>query len=86
MATFVVCTRCGKVQEIDAIDQLPESWKRTPDDLVCSNCCPEKAEVPFEDVLDEEVLYPPNSDRTIDETFDEDDTFCEVCTGPCQGH
>lgn len=77
MATFVVCTRCGKVQEITGIDQLPDNWLRVSDDLLCPRCAANG------DVLDEEVIYPPG-DRSIDDTFDE--AYCEVCEGPCQGH
>lgn len=79
MATFVVCTRCGKVQEITGIDQLPDSWLRSSDDLLCPSCTANG------EVLDEEVIYPPG-DRSIDDTFDEAEGYCEVCDGPCQGH
>ena len=77
MATFVVCTRCGKVQEIAGIDQLPDNWLRASDDLLCPRC------TAGGDVLDEEVIYPPG-DHSINDTFDEG--YCENCGGPCQGH
>lgn len=82
MATFVVCTRCGKVLEVDVADQLPEGWRRSLADLVCPHCSVTKDDV-FGDVLEEEVIYPPG-DRVIDDTFDEG--YCEICDGPCQGH
>lgn len=82
MATFVVCTRCGRVQEITGIDQLPDQWRRSPDDLLCPRCCSSKPDGTLEDVLEEEVIYP--SGRGPDDTLDE--AFCEVCAGPCQGH
>lgn len=77
MATFVVCTRCGRVQEIAGIDQLPNNWLRSSDDLLCPRC------TAGGDVLDEEVIYP-SGDLSIDDTFDEG--YCETCDGPCQGH
>lgn len=82
MATFVVCTRCGRVQEITGIDQLPDHWRRSPEDLLCPRCCSSKFDGVLRDVLEEEVIYP--SGRGVDATLDE--AFCEVCAGPCQGH
>ncbi len=84
MATFVVCSRCGDVQEIPGLDQLPEGWQRSHD-LLCPHCAIPR--VPdFDtggDVLDEEVIYPAEHDAP-DDTLDEG--FCEICHGPCQGH
>lgn len=80
MATFVVCSRCGNVQETAVLNQLPEGWQRSLVDLFCSHC----EGRPAGDVLDEEVIYPPRNNDTFDEDFTEG--FCEVCRGPCQGH
>lgn len=85
MATFVVCLRCGNVQETAVLDQLPEGWRRSIASLYCPHCAnTEEREAPIAgDVLEEEVIYPTggiSSDDTLDEGF------CEVCTGPCQGH
>jgi hypothetical protein len=80
MVTFVVCTRCGKVCETTAPDQIPKRWKTADKSLLCPSCAdPDEA---VGDILDEEVIYP--SSDTLDEAFDEG--FCEVCGGPCQGH
>lgn len=85
MATFVVCTRCGKTQEIAEFDQLPENWQRSHADLVCPHCTTTDVldGAATSDVLDEEVIYP-SSDTATEDTFDEG--YCEVCNGPCQGH
>jgi hypothetical protein len=80
MATFVVCTRCGRVQEVADLDQLPDQWSRSPDDLLCPLCGgSSKYEIALDDVIDEEVLYNATDDALVED-------FCEVCTGPCQGH
>ena len=81
MATFVVCTCCSKTLEIDAIDQFPETWRRTESTLLCPHCA--DADGALGDVLEEEVIYPHPGDDTFDEIFEE---ACEVCCGPCQGH
>jgi hypothetical protein len=84
MATFLVCSRCGAVQETAILDQIPEDWQRSIADLYCPHCT--RAEVTateeIDDVLEEEVLYPPGP--AVDDTFDEG--YCDVCRGPCQGH
>lgn len=79
MATFIVCTRCGKTLEISGIDQFPAAWGRSDTALLCPRCVDTGAE--DGDVLDEEVIYVDL--ETFDESFDED---CEVCRGPCRGH
>lgn len=81
MATFIVCTRCGKTQEVDTVDPLPRAWQQTPAGLLCPRCADADEDEAVGDVLDEEVIYP--SDGT-DDTLDEG--YCEVCDGPCQGH
>ena len=81
MATFVVCTQCGRVQETIGIDQLPDPWRQASDELLCPHCCSSK-DGALEDVLAEEVIYLAGS--VPDDTLDEG--FCEVCAGPCQGH
>jgi len=84
MATFVVCTQCGQIQEITGIDQIPHDWRGTSDDLRCARCFANK-HVSAEDVLDEEVIYPSGTKAdAVDDIFNEDS--CEVCSGPCQGH
>ena len=102
MATFVVCTRCGKTKEISVPDELPKGWQRTGGELRCTSCTDtavldpdgtndvldEEIDVLDEEiVLDEEVVYPVPSD-TLDESLDEnfDEGYCDVCRGPCQGH
>lgn len=85
MATFVVCTRCGRVQEIAGIDQLPDHWRRSPDELLCPRCCLGTPDGVMDEILEEEVIYPSHHNDTIDETFNEED-LCDVCRGPCQGH
>ena len=93
MATFVVCTRCGKTHEVSAIDELPTGWKRVKSELLCPHCCKDTGVLDVEsdsDVLDEEVIYPNPDRRVIDESFedtlDEGEGYCEICDGPCQGH
>ena len=84
MATFVVCLRCSKVQEIAVVDQLPKGWQRSHSDLCCS-CCADTNVIEGDaasDVIDEEVIYP--SAATSEDTFNEG--YCEDCRGPCQGH
>jgi hypothetical protein len=84
MATFVVCSRCGNVQETAVLDQLPEGWRRSLADLFCPHCGDtgvREADA-ASDVLEEEVVYPAGS--APEDTLDEG--FCEVCAGPCQGH
>jgi DNA-directed RNA polymerase subunit RPC12/RpoP len=80
MATFVVCSRCSKTLEIAGIDQLPEKWQRAGSALLCPRCASAGEVEEIGDVLDEEVIYPSAADDTLDEDF------CEICTGPCQGH
>lgn len=84
MATFVVCLQCGKVQEIDIVDQLPKGWRRSQADLFCSYCADTSVldGAAASDVLDEEVIYPPATSAA--DTLDEG--YCEICGGPCQGH
>lgn len=83
MATFVVCTRCGRVQETIGIDQLPDYWGRSDVDLLCPRCCSSASPSgDIDEVLEEEVIYPSHHSDTLDETFDD----CDVCRGPCQGH
>lgn len=82
MATFVLCTRCGKVQEIAAIDEFPEGWRRAKPSLLCPRCADTSEDEVIGDVLDEEVICP--QDDTIDDNFDEG--YCKICRGPCQGH
>lgn len=89
MATFVVCTRCGKTLEVAAIDAVPTDWRRTITELLCPRCTDEGDEGEdglISDVLDEEVIYPPDGGEIddVEDTFDEG--YCEVCDGPCQGH
>lgn len=89
MATFVVCTRCGKTKEIPVADQFPKGWKQAGGELRCSSCADTDVLDPdaASDVLDEEVIYPGRDVDTVDETFDEDHyEACEICRGPCQGH
>ena len=83
MATFVVCSRCGNVQETTVIDQLPEGWQRSLTDLFCPRCADMNVLGTSGDVLDEEVICPSGA-AAADDTLDEG--FCEICTGPCQGH
>ena len=85
MATFVVCNRCGRTQEVDHIDQLPETWRRSHSSLICPHCTNTPGE---SDVLEEEVIYPSTARRDLDEGFDDtvDECFCEICAGPCHGH
>ena len=82
MATFVVCLRCGKTQEITVVDQLPKDWQRSHADLYCPHCADTNVldDGVASDVLDEEVISDDASDDTLDEGY------CEVCGGPCQGH
>ena len=82
MATFVVCSRCSKTQEIAAIDQFPDKWQRTGSAILCPRCADANEAEAVGDVLEEEVLYPQLGDDTLDESFEE----CKVCRGPCQGH
>lgn len=84
MATFVVCSRCGNVQETKVLDQVPEDWRRSLASLYCPHCT-EMRPSAFEadgDVLDEQVIVPPADSSDIDESFGD----CETCRGPCQGH
>ena len=81
MATFVVCTRCGRVQESIGIDQLPDRWRRSLDDLLCPRCSSTTHDGELGEILDEELILP--GDARAD-TLDEG--FCEVCAGPCHGH
>lgn len=80
MATFVICTRCGRTEEVTAIDEVPLDWHRTLAELICARCTGKDEDV--NDVIDEEVIYPSSGE--IQDTFDEG--YCEVCDGPCQGH
>lgn len=80
MATFLVCTRCGKTIEIVGIDQFPASWERSDTALLCPRCVDAGADEG--DILDEQVIYPDEG-TAFDESFGED---CEVCRGPCRGH
>jgi DNA-directed RNA polymerase subunit M/transcription elongation factor TFIIS len=80
MATFVVCTGCGKTVEIEGLGELPEAWKRSDGTLQCPSC---SLEEPASDVLEEEVVYPA-SDPEFDDSFGGD--FCEICSGSCRGH
>lgn len=83
MATFVVCTRCGKVCETAGPDQIPKRWKAADTRLLCPSCADAAAEdEAVGDVLEEEIIYPPS--QQLDDTLDEG--FCDVCDGPCQGH
>jgi len=85
MATFVVCLQCGKVHETEDADQLPKGWQRSLADLFCSHCADTNVlDAGAGDVLDEEVIYPSTATERSDDTLDE--SFCEVCDGPCQGH
>lgn len=81
MATFVVCSKCGRVQETAVIDQIPKDWQRSIADLYCSHCADTSVlDVgAASDVIEEEVIYP-SGDEDLDEGL------CEVCKGPCQGH
>jgi len=87
MATPVKCRKCGRTEESDGVDQLPESWKQTTAGIFCSNCADtevldvEEASV----ILDEEVIYP-ESNGSVNGTSTLDEGYCEVCRGPCQGH
>jgi hypothetical protein len=86
MATFVVCSKCGRVQEIGEADQLPEGWQRSLASLFCLHCTDTDV-LSVEaagDVLAEEVIYPPAP--APEDTLDEIEGFCEICSGPCQGH
>jgi hypothetical protein len=85
MATFVVCSRCGKVQEIAILDQLPKGWQRSLTELYCAHCADTDvlSVGSSSDIIDEEVIYPTDG-AAVDDTLDEG--FCEVCTGPCRGH
>jgi hypothetical protein len=80
-ATFVVCLRCGKVHETTAADHLPKDWQRSHGDLYCSHCADTSVleAGTASDILDEEVIYPSRDSV-------EDEGYCEVCNGPCQGH
>ena len=84
MATFVVCTRCGKVCETTGPDQIPKRWKTADKNLLCPSCADAGEDEAVGDVLDEEVIYPASASDTFDEAFEED--YCEVCKGPCQEH
>ena len=84
MATFVVCMRCGKVQEIHGPDQLPKGWSA---DLLCPRCADEAEDEPAINVIEEEVIYPRPANEA-EEAFEDtlDDGFCAACLGYCQGH
>lgn len=81
MATFVVCTRCGKVCETSAPNQVPKGWRQTDTHMLCPGCADANEDEAVGDVLEEEVIYPPGG---VEDTLDEG--YCEVCNGPCQGH
>ena len=85
-ATFVLCSSCGKVHEVEGIDQLPTSWRRTHADLFCPHCM--ETPVPPDDhggdVVAEEVIFSARAADTLDEVFNEED--CEICGGTCRGH
>lgn len=80
-ATFVVCSKCGKVKETKGIDQIPKGWQRSEPNLYCTNCADtDVLDVgTVGDVLEEEVTYP------AEDTLDEDEGYCEVGDGPCKG-
>ncbi len=79
MTTWVVCSRCGKVQEIAVTEQLPDGWRRLGDDLRCPSCVDVNEDEANGDLgLSEEVIsLDPDA---------LDEGHCEVCGGPCQGH
>lgn len=83
MATFVVCSRCGRVQEILGIDQYPATWGCADSVLLCPRCILSVRAPTTKDVLDEEVIYP-KADDSFDDSFDEEE--CDLCRGPCSGH
>ena len=81
MATFVVCSQCGKVHETTGPDQLPKGWSA---DLRCPICSDEAEDEPAINVFEEQVIYPR---RDIEASFEDTiDDFCDVCDGFCQGH
>lgn len=86
MATFVLCSHCARVQEVVGIDQLPENWQRTHGDLCCPHCTTTDvlSVGAAGNVLEEEVFHPPAA--SPEDTLDEIEGFCKVCSGPCQGH
>ena len=78
----VVCARCAALQ--DSTDGgIPKSWRQHGDGFLCPRCAGRADESLDSDVLDEEIIYPPEDMDTLDEGVED---FCEVCTGPCQGH
>jgi hypothetical protein len=83
MATFVVCARCGKTQEITAIDQFPQAWRHAESMLLCPRCATTTNDALVGDVLEEEVIHPHPGADTLDDSFEEE---CMVCRGPCHGH
>ena len=79
-ATWVVCTQCGKVQEITLDGQVPADWLQIDDALLCPACTKPNAS----DVLAEEVtVADPTTDLPVE---DWNEGYCEVCKGPCRGH
>lgn len=82
MASFVVCSRCGKVHETAGPDQLPKDWSI---DLLCPRCGDEAEDEPAVDVHEEEVIYSSSGfDVSLEDTVD--DSYCDRCDGFCQGH
>jgi hypothetical protein len=80
MATFVVCTRCGKTQEIEVADEFPTGWRQLGPELLCPRCTNTLEDAPIDGIFDEEVTQRNDASSLLDEDV------CRICRGPCQGH
>jgi hypothetical protein len=88
MATFVVCSKCGGVQETAVTNQIPKGWQRSHADLYCPHCSETSTSGVdvASDILEEEVIYPSDGGDASGTEDTIDESYCEVCDGPCRGH